>query len=637
MLIFSGVREHKGLGLKKDFKCVSDLIVLTGKNGAGKTRFLEGVESGAIVATHNGAEVGAGSIKRLPLSALMPSFGNTMGEAYYRTRAIETVAYFERSREVFNLPYNSGLDVAGFAPMGRGQVSALGYRDLYSLCRRIATMLEKSVEDIHPVDIMSFYEEPSGQLFGVSNFSNSCNAYIRKKHQNSYSMWRATVLKEKASYVEPERFVERFGERPWVNINKVLKTLFDGKFCFNEPNEDSISYSYIAELQDAKTHRKVEVEDLSSGEQTLLWLALTLYNTQYSVLGDEVVPKLLLLDEPDSFLHPKMVAKLYDVLHEFMSVFKSSVLITTHSPTTVALAPDDSVCMVGSDGLGGVEKDTAIAELLDGITQLSIDPNNRREVFVENLADAKIYEMMFEYFRVDSSKVDPKVSLSFVPSGPKLSIDTLAKGLKEIFGIDNEVKVHELYELVNGGGDYGQVTGYVESLQAKGSRTVRGIVDWDSVNKSKDGVVVHACGYAHTLENVMLDPICIMYMLHVANPEKYTIISYCDERRRVDYWLADDRLLQLSIEKFVGGIFDFVDGEVVDLVYSSGKRFKIDARYLRCSGHDLKKRIVQKYDELLKFDRRNGGLLIELAKTMTLNLNSFVPRSIEVALAELQR
>lgn len=637
MLLFRGVREHKGFNLAKDFNCKNDLVILTGKNGAGKTRFLEGVESGAIIAIHNGVDLGVGSIKRLPLSALIPNFGNSMGEAYYQSRVSQTVAYFEGSREIFNRPFDPGLDVAGFAPMGRGQVSALGYRDLHGLCRRIAIKLEKSVEDIYPVDVMNFFEEPSGEVFGIRDFSNSCNAYARKKHQNSYSMWRATVFNDKVSYVSPERFLERFGERPWVSINKVLKAVFGGKFYFNEPDEDSFSYSYVAELQDATTRGKLEVADLSSGEQTLLWLALTLYNTQYCILATEAVPKLLLLDEPDSFLHPKMVVKLYEVLHEFMSVFKSSVLITTHSPTTVALAPGDSVCMVSRDGLGGVEKDAAIAELLDGITQLSIDPNNRREVFVENLADAKIYEMMFEYFRVDSNEVDPKISLSFVPSGPKLSIDTLSKGLERVFGIDDKDKANELYELVNGGGDYGQVTGYVESLQSKGSRTVRGIVDWDLVNKPKDGVVVHACEYAYTLENVMLDPVCIMYMLHVENPEKYTIASYCGEKRRLDYWLADIDLLQVSIDNFVEGIIGGVVAESVDLIYSSGKKFKIDSRYLLSNGHDLKNLVVQKYDELLKFERRNGGLLMELAKTMTLKISGFVPKSIEAALAELQR
>jgi ABC-type branched-subunit amino acid transport system ATPase component len=638
MLLFSGVREQKGFVLTENFRCENNLVVLTGKNGAGKTRFLEAVENGAILTARDGDSIEVGSIKLLRLSALIPNFGSSMGDAYYQSRASQTAAYFESSRDKFNSPFDPVHDIVPHHRMGMAQATALGYRDLHNLCRRIAMKLEKSVEDIHSIDVMNFFEEPSAEVFGIRDFSSSCNAYVRKKHQNLYSMWRATVIKDKVSYVSPERFVERFGEGPWVSINKVLSSVFEGKFYFKAPDENSFVYNYVAELRDIKTDGKLEIADLSSGEQTLLWLALTLYNTQYCVSESEMVPKLLLLDEPDSFLHPKMVVKLYDVLHDFISVFKSSVLITTHSPTTVALAPEKSVSMVGGDGLSLVEKDAAIAELLDGITQVSIDPDNRREVFVENLVDAKIYEMMFDYFRGYSKDIDPKISLSFVPSGPKLSIDTLAKNIKLVFGIDDEGKILELYELVNGGGDYGQVTGYVESLQSKGSRTVRGIVDWDLVNKPKKGVVVHACEYAYTLENVLLDPICIMYMLHAENPAKYTMISYCGESVRVEDWLEDDGLLQKSIDRFVRNVIGDADAGSAELVYASGRKLNIDSRYLLVDGHHLKNLIIQKHNELSRFDRRNGGLLIELAKTMTMKVGKgFIPKSIEGALAELQR
>ncbi|MGE7812222.1 AAA family ATPase [Pseudomonas sivasensis] len=638
MLSFSGVSEYKGFGLKQDFECKNSLIVLTGKNGAGKTRFLDSVASGAICVKNHGDVSPIDTIKFLPLSSLIPGFGGDAGDTYLQSRIAQTVGYFERSRELFNLPYDPSHHDIFAARRHIGGAPPMTYQELYWLTGKISERLEKEPEDVTAGDVHDYFEEPLPSIFGVHNLSGVCNSYIRKKHQNSYNFWRRTELGEQVSCVPPDRFVEVFGAGPWVALNDVLILVFEGKFGFTVPNENSYSYGYVAELIDLKTNKKVEVSDLSSGESTLLWLALTLYNTQYCATSSKGVPKVLLLDEPDSFLHPKMVAKLYEVLNEFISVFNSSVLITTHSPTTVALAPDGSVCMVADNFVSMVEKDTAIAELLDGITQVSIDPNNRREVFVENIVDARVYKIFFDYFKNDSVLIDPKVSLSFVPSGPKMSIDTLARNLKEFFEIEDQGKIAQFYEAVNGGGDYGQVTGYVESLQSKGSRTVRGIVDWDLKNKSKKGVVVHAAGYAYTLENVLLDPVCLMYLLHMENADKYPISGYCGVERRVEDWLSDDGLLQLSVDGFVEEILGGVGERRSSLDYSSGRTLKIDESYLLCNGHELKSKVIKVHGELNRFDGKNGDLLIEMAKTMTMKIRKgFVPLSIERALAELQR
>lgn len=638
MLSLSGVREQKGFELGKSFESQADLIVLTGKNGAGKTRVLEAIVNGAISALSNGCALSQPSIMLLPLSSLMPSFGHAMGDAYLQSRITQTVAYFERSRELFNLPHNPGHEAYMAGVRNHGAAPAMSYSELHKLCRRIAERLEIPVEEVKSQDINTFFEEPLTNVFGVYDLSNACNSYIRKKHQNLYNFWRKSELKDDVSCVPPEKFVEYFGLGPWVNLNKVVESVFNEKFTFSVPDESSHSYGYVAELLNSKTGETVALGDLSSGEQTLLWLALTLYNTQYCASGSEAVPKLLLLDEPDAFLHPKMVVKFYEVVNKFISTFKTYVLITTHSPTTVALAPEKSVCIVADSLITPVDKDAAIAELLDGITQVSIDPANRREVFVENIADARVYKIIFDYLRNDSRLIDPKVSLSFVPSGPKVSIDTLSFCLKEIFEIVDEKKINQFYESVNGGGDYGQVTGYVESLQGKGSRTVRGIVDWDMGNKPKKGIIVHAYEYAYTLENVLLDPVCIMYLLHMENPDKYKVISYCNEEVRLEDWLGDDKLLQVSVDRFVEGLLGFDDAARSDLTYVSGKVLTIDARYLLSDGHQLKGVIVRRYEELKRFDRRDGGLLVELAKTMTMKIGKgFVPKSIERALFELQQ
>jgi len=81
---------------------------------------------------------------------------------------------------------------------------------------------------------------------------------------------------------------------------------------------------------------------LSSGENILLALAVSIYeaNDYFSF------PKVLLLDEVDATLHPSMIKSLLDTLQNVFVENGTRVVLATHSPTTVALAPSGSVFVV---------------------------------------------------------------------------------------------------------------------------------------------------------------------------------------------------------------------------------------------------------------------------------------------------
>lgn len=46
MITFTGLQEHKGFSLAEPFVLTEKFAVLTGKNGSGKTRFLDAVVGG---------------------------------------------------------------------------------------------------------------------------------------------------------------------------------------------------------------------------------------------------------------------------------------------------------------------------------------------------------------------------------------------------------------------------------------------------------------------------------------------------------------------------------------------------------------------------------------------------------------
>jgi AAA15 family ATPase/GTPase len=118
-------------------------------------------------------------------------------------------------------------------------------------------------------------------------------------------------------------------------------------------------------------------------------------------------PKVLLFDEIDAPLHPSMTQSLLRTIQDVLiNRHGIKVILTTHSPSTVALAPETSLYAMSKTEsktelrrLQKTTKDKALTILTTGVPTLSIDYENRRQVFVESQYDAQFYEKIYEKLR----------------------------------------------------------------------------------------------------------------------------------------------------------------------------------------------------------------------------------------------
>lgn len=380
--------------LLADFEFANRILVVTGINGVGKTRTLKGIADGSIRFAKDNQIVEARRIVLLNPDQLRPAFEGGFSEAVYHSMVAQTLAYFKRERDLFNADYseaNENLHMHHYRG-NQGQGQSLSYSELHALCRFISKKFNKSMMDITEEDIRINFRGSSQAFTGANAFATTCNLYIKQIHNSLFNQWRNETFKTDLPYVPLEDVAAVFGEPPWDLMNKVLDESIGGKFRFRIPDKDSFAYDYYATLEEVSTARPVVANDLSAGEQTLMWMALIIFNMLYSKSSGQLPPKLLLLDEPDVFLHPKMAKNLYLLLEAVVSTFDTVVVITTHSPTTVALASDEASIVTMSDGVLNIaDKDYAIAKLLDGLNHISVSPENRRQVFVESTYDCSIY------------------------------------------------------------------------------------------------------------------------------------------------------------------------------------------------------------------------------------------------------
>jgi predicted ATPase len=160
---------------------------------------------------------------------------------------------------------------------------------------------------------------------------------------------------------------------------------------------DQIEYPLPVKLVDRKNGKEVAFQNLSSGETTILALIFALYNSS----NNGHFPQVILFDEPDAHLHPSLTQVFLDVIQEVLvKEHNVKVILTTHSPSTVALAPDESIYFMDRD-LGHPvkeEKRAAINILSDGLASLTIEESsmgiayniaraNLNIVFTEGITD----------------------------------------------------------------------------------------------------------------------------------------------------------------------------------------------------------------------------------------------------------
>ena len=124
--------------------------------------------------------------------------------------------------------------------------------------------------------------------------------------------------------------------------------------------------SFKAEMTNRTSGAQYELNSLSSGEKILMALCLLSFNQH---LGRRR-PKLLLLDELDAVLHPSMAAALVTTLKSLFVPHGTKVLMTSHSPMTVATLDEaDIFRVVRTDGrvkVSPTTKSEAIEELSEG-------------------------------------------------------------------------------------------------------------------------------------------------------------------------------------------------------------------------------------------------------------------------------
>jgi ABC-type cobalamin/Fe3+-siderophores transport system ATPase subunit len=622
---------------------VPDFMVLTGVNGAGKSHLLEAIENGSVLVdgVPQNQPQGLHPIRRFDSNTLVPQDTGPFSAAQISQEQSsfwteisqhrdQQINPFKENLRQFGLPALESMGVKELLALGPADFIALGMpsdraNQIHATIASAATNANQYVTSMFvrndpqnrsrlmssmgsttrlPVFAMEqedfFGEYPKlwqpVDLFQQS-FARLFSAYQRHWSQNKLKAV-ANAEGEKVPFLTEAQFIEKHGIAPWIFLNEILGVA-ELDFRINEPYKwDDRPYEPI--LTDVNRDIRVKFNDLSSGERILMSFALCLYHANDPNAAADF-PQLILFDEIDAPLHPSMTRSLLRTIERtLVDKHKIRVILTTHSPSTVALAPNSSIYVMhkqGQNRLLATSKDAALGILTSGVPTLSVNYENRRQVFVESKYDVQYYSALYG---ISKSSLDPEISLSFIASGP------------------------------GGNGDCEQVKALVVQLTGGGNKTVVGAIDWDTRNASTHTIFVLGENERYSIENFILDPVLVGLLLLRERMLNAESIGLSKEKRYTDaaklgidelQAIANTMVAKFSKPKeFVTPNFD----ELIDFKYANGHQVTVPRWFSLIQGHALEQRMKEAFPGLLRY-RNEADLKLAVIQRVLDDFPLFIP------------
>jgi energy-coupling factor transporter ATP-binding protein EcfA2 len=558
---------------------LSDFIVLSGPNGSGKSQLLEGISSGAIAVDGESFQAGHPGVRLFLLAQLVATVEGPQTPAAMKDRWVSVHQQVESWIQQFMQPPNNLA--RGSEEMEQTVRSQLvASRQLSAAAvDRLASQTGKRIVDL----VVDDYRVHAPLLPGIRDpftmgVAEVFLSYHARRQQNRFHQWlQATKPDYDGAPLTDEEFVQLYGPPPWDLLNGVLREIGMG-YTFIAPTGDEDTLQYEAELIHDASAARVKAVQLSAGEKTLLAIAMSLYTGERH--GDAIeLPKVLLLDETDASLHPAMVQSLVRVVgRTFVGEYGVRVILTTHSPSTVALAPEEAIYVMRRSDyprLVKVSRDEALRSLTVGIPTLSVHVENRRQVFVESEYDAECYQ---ELYRLARDGLKSPFTLEFIPSG---------RG-----GSGGEVAVRDL----------------VRALRATGNVYVYGIVDRDSRTAAGEGIRFNAA--RDSLENLVFDPVVVgAFLLR----ERFIRADELGLPHNFRYFDVGPETAQAIAEHAVERATPNVDpSDTREVTYRGGFRARIAAGYLDLDGHELEARLTDAFPPLRRYGKQLKMRVVDL-------------------------
>lgn len=624
-----------------------EFTVITGKNGAGKSHLLEAIDKGNvkvdIIQNHNT------EIRLYNWNSLVPNNEQNFDSQKISQERYDLFIKFSKERDkvarnliniatrakfphdllnsahkLATLSEEDCIDILGDEDIGRSfhnQLLSTIQSSTNSLYRRLD---RHSVEGETTRSILrntnkNLFEIERDEFIDCIPVSWGTNNIFQQSFGRLFLAYRDLLLENRVkrcaiedgeselNFLSNDEFYAKHGKPPWDFVNEVLK---ESQLDFKVDHPPLYLHgSYKPQLTKISSNIPVNFSSLSSGEKVLMSFALCLYYAR-DKRQISAFPKLLLFDEIDAPLHPSMCQSVISTITKtLVEEYGIHVILATHSASSVALAPPESIHVM-KDGVPGIHKVTkgkALNVLTAGVPTLAIGFDGRRQVFVESKIDSLVYEQLFLTIK---QELESDRSLSFIAVGKNKGSSVEDSGCQSVKRI-------------------------VSSLAEAGNLSVLGLIDWDRGNSGCDRVHILAEGICYSLENCIYDPAVVAALIARDANNRSAEIGISNDESYMLFRSIDSMKLQKIARNVEELILGEINRELTEVQYLGGLSIQVSRKYLQMQGHRLEELLLHRFKELKKFNKHSGDLMKHIVNTVFRENLHLIPKHLSDTIVKL--
>lgn len=422
-------RDFLSIKKFKDFE-LPKFTVLTGLNGAGKTHLLASIINGSTrienigfneIVEFNNLSFALDNEPVISISKTQEERTKLFNFIEQKLKSDTYNHHFKKLQPIIEeLISYCNLNDNSFYKLTQNDFSIIGQSELYKEYENYLNYLKQKINQPQNgtemskelINFLAFLDRPIEYItrdnldnihlplkhknnFLIIELGRIFTNYWEKFEQNQYNSFRNEKCNESHIVLSDDEFEIEYGRKPWDLINEILLRFGNLDYKVNNPEGLERGHPFQLKLVNIKdSNILVEFENLSSGEKVMMALVSSIYKSNI----DKKFPKLLLLDEIDAPLHPSMSKTMLEVIeNEFVVKNNINVILVTHSPSTVALAPESSIYTMTKEDDERIIKSTnkqALSILTEGFASLTTDETNLKVSY--NIDKASDYVVLTE-------------------------------------------------------------------------------------------------------------------------------------------------------------------------------------------------------------------------------------------------
>lgn len=335
------LEEYKAYHRDTEYELNGDLIVLSGINGSGKSQFLKIIaKQGKEPIKRKVIQIDNGRSIDLENSLLLSfrdniNLGTNFGDfsvTYHKNFAEKAWEFYSNNIKHTNSTFSNGKKEQRYRE-GTLIFDDQGLKN--PSWRSIIRLIELLKQNFKDDKVFKLTQQELDMILPMDFIWRNENDIINQVG-NLFYMACCKRVDEKMKCAETTDVfnnTEWLKTAPWTILNELFEDL---KFKYRFKTDYSFTTPYMEEnpkLRDGDEIRSLV--DLSDGEKAILKLALI-------SLDEEISKdlKLIMFDEYEAPLNPSLTEAFYYVINKFYIEKGIQVIITTHSPATISLAPD---------------------------------------------------------------------------------------------------------------------------------------------------------------------------------------------------------------------------------------------------------------------------------------------------------